>query len=331
MSGLRESREFLGLSQQDVAQLLKLTRPAVTNIETGKRKVSTLELREFARLYRKPYDWLIGESSDPAPPRTSSRRRSTARQANSQSATVHSCCASRSFSARRASHHRPARTEQSEQGADRSPSTLGVPARTARTDAFRDRLRGASRCVLRDRARTGVAHVPATRSAVRRLPSPGDARASSSTRGTPAGCNALPPRTSSATTCSDTSISVDSRDEVERAFLGSLPPQEIEAQAFAATFLMPVQLINRALGHLGLPRKPGEIDPQYAYRISLEVGSSYTATITQLRALERISATNAKNLLRVQPIDIKTRARTRGAPREQPRGCLARQRRRQRP
>jgi transcriptional regulator with XRE-family HTH domain len=64
---LRESREFLGLSQQDVAQLLKLTRPAVTNIETGKRKVSTLELREFARLYRKPYDWLIGESSDSAP------------------------------------------------------------------------------------------------------------------------------------------------------------------------------------------------------------------------------------------------------------------------
>jgi transcriptional regulator with XRE-family HTH domain len=64
---LRESREFLGLSQQDVAQLLKLTRPAVTNIETGKRKVSTLELREFARLYRKPYDWLIGESRDSVP------------------------------------------------------------------------------------------------------------------------------------------------------------------------------------------------------------------------------------------------------------------------
>jgi transcriptional regulator with XRE-family HTH domain len=62
---LRESREFLGLSQQEVADLLELTRPAVTNIETGKRKVSTLELREFARLYRKPYDWLIGESNDP--------------------------------------------------------------------------------------------------------------------------------------------------------------------------------------------------------------------------------------------------------------------------
>jgi Zn-dependent peptidase ImmA (M78 family)/predicted secreted protein len=101
-------------------------------------------------------------------------------------------------------------------------------------------------------------------------------------------------------------ISVDSREEVEQAFLGSLPAQEIEAQAFAATFLMPVQLVNRALSHLGLSRRPGDIEPQHAYRISLELGSSYTATVTQLRALERISATNAKSLLGVQPIDIKT-------------------------
>jgi transcriptional regulator with XRE-family HTH domain len=64
---LRESREFLGLSQQEVADLLEVTRPAITNIETGKRKVSTLELREFARLYRKPYEWLIGEATDPTP------------------------------------------------------------------------------------------------------------------------------------------------------------------------------------------------------------------------------------------------------------------------
>jgi Zn-dependent peptidase ImmA (M78 family)/predicted secreted protein len=101
-------------------------------------------------------------------------------------------------------------------------------------------------------------------------------------------------------------ISVDSREQVERAGGGSLPLQEVEAQAFAATFLMPVQLINRALGHLGLAREPGQIDPQYAYRISLELGSSYTATVTQLRALERITANNATNLLRVRPIEVKT-------------------------
>ena len=58
---LREAREYLGLSQQEVADLLGVSRPAVSQMESGRRKVSTLELREFARLYRKPYEWLVGE------------------------------------------------------------------------------------------------------------------------------------------------------------------------------------------------------------------------------------------------------------------------------
>ena len=60
---LREAREFLGLSQQEVAELLSVSRPAVSQMEAGKRKVSSLELRELARLYRRPYDWLVGEQS----------------------------------------------------------------------------------------------------------------------------------------------------------------------------------------------------------------------------------------------------------------------------
>lgn len=58
---LREAREYLGLSQQEVSELLGVSRPAVSQMEAGRRKVSTLELREFARLYRKPYEWLVGE------------------------------------------------------------------------------------------------------------------------------------------------------------------------------------------------------------------------------------------------------------------------------
>lgn len=65
---LRESREYLGLSQQEVAERLGISRPAVTNMEAGKRKVSTLELRQLAALYRRPYEWLIGEASDPGVP-----------------------------------------------------------------------------------------------------------------------------------------------------------------------------------------------------------------------------------------------------------------------
>ena len=63
---LREAREYLGLSQQEVSTLLGVSRPAVSQIESGRRKVSTLELREFARVYRRPYEWLVGET-EPSP------------------------------------------------------------------------------------------------------------------------------------------------------------------------------------------------------------------------------------------------------------------------
>lgn len=62
---LRDSREYLGMSQQEVADSLGVRRPAVTQMEAGKRKVSTLELRELARLYRRPYEWLVGEAAHP--------------------------------------------------------------------------------------------------------------------------------------------------------------------------------------------------------------------------------------------------------------------------
>lgn len=61
---LREAREYLGLSQQEVSDLLQVSRPAVTQMEAGRRKVSTLELRKFARLYRRPYEWLVGETPE---------------------------------------------------------------------------------------------------------------------------------------------------------------------------------------------------------------------------------------------------------------------------
>src|ERR1700678_396941 len=51
-SNLRAARERRGLSQQDVADSLGLPRTSVTNIESGNREVSTLELSRLASLYR---------------------------------------------------------------------------------------------------------------------------------------------------------------------------------------------------------------------------------------------------------------------------------------
>lgn len=61
---LREVREYLNLSQQDVAGATGIPRSAISDIERGQRKVDSLELRKFARLYRYPINYLLGEDTE---------------------------------------------------------------------------------------------------------------------------------------------------------------------------------------------------------------------------------------------------------------------------
>ena len=66
---LREAREYVGLSQEEVAQALGMSRPAVTNIETGNRKVEAVELDKLATLYRQSVTFLLsGEDAVGAVP-----------------------------------------------------------------------------------------------------------------------------------------------------------------------------------------------------------------------------------------------------------------------
>ena len=58
---LRESREYLHLTQADVAEALGIPRTAVIAIEAGTRKVAAGELQRLSRLYRRTVTWLLGE------------------------------------------------------------------------------------------------------------------------------------------------------------------------------------------------------------------------------------------------------------------------------
>ena len=58
---LREAREYIGLLQEDVAKALGIPRASVSAFESGKRRVSSLELRRLGRLYRRPVAWLLNE------------------------------------------------------------------------------------------------------------------------------------------------------------------------------------------------------------------------------------------------------------------------------
>ena len=48
---LRKIREAEGLTQEDVAKLLKVSRVIITNIENDARKVTAEELAKFAQIY----------------------------------------------------------------------------------------------------------------------------------------------------------------------------------------------------------------------------------------------------------------------------------------
>ncbi len=62
---LRTAREARGMTQQAAAEEIGLTRTAVTQLEAGRRSVSTLELTKLSRLYIRPVtDFLQKNSRD---------------------------------------------------------------------------------------------------------------------------------------------------------------------------------------------------------------------------------------------------------------------------
>lgn len=60
---LREARKYLGLKQEEVAAYLKIGRTALTDIESGQRRVEVIELTRLARLYRQSIGYFTGEDA----------------------------------------------------------------------------------------------------------------------------------------------------------------------------------------------------------------------------------------------------------------------------
>ena len=61
---LRETRAYLGLSQDEVARYLGIPRTALSQIERGQRRVDILELNKVAQLYKRPLAHFMGEPQD---------------------------------------------------------------------------------------------------------------------------------------------------------------------------------------------------------------------------------------------------------------------------
>lgn len=61
---LREARKIAGLSQAQVAKMLGLHRPSISEAEAGNRKVSADEIKKLAEIYDVGVSWLLGEGAD---------------------------------------------------------------------------------------------------------------------------------------------------------------------------------------------------------------------------------------------------------------------------
>jgi transcriptional regulator with XRE-family HTH domain len=62
-SKLKEARRLAGLSQDQVAKMISIPRPSVSEIESGNRRVSADELTTLCEIYDVSPDWVVGNSA----------------------------------------------------------------------------------------------------------------------------------------------------------------------------------------------------------------------------------------------------------------------------
>ena len=97
--------------------------------------------------------------------------------------------------------------------------------------------------------------------------------------------------------------SIDPEGEPLSRWGSRIPPDhEKTAEAFAAWFLMPRDLIRLGLERLGVQLLRNEVD---AYRLSTFVGCSYEATVRHLVSLQLISRAMSTNWLKTRPGAVK--------------------------
>ncbi len=96
--------------------------------------------------------------------------------------------------------------------------------------------------------------------------------------------------------------SLDDRDAIESP---TNDPREMQAQTFAASLLMSEEAVEAVLEHRGLDPERPDISPLDAYLLSSELGVSFRAAVTQLRALNRIPQSLATGLYGRSPLALK--------------------------
>jgi transcriptional regulator with XRE-family HTH domain len=63
-SRIREARKMAGLSQSQVAEILHVNRPTISEMEAGNRRITAAEITVLAEAYDVSVTWLLGEGEE---------------------------------------------------------------------------------------------------------------------------------------------------------------------------------------------------------------------------------------------------------------------------
>jgi len=56
---LKRARKEAGLGQEKVAKLLGVSQSYMSKVESGQRRIDLVQLKQFARIYKKPLNFFI--------------------------------------------------------------------------------------------------------------------------------------------------------------------------------------------------------------------------------------------------------------------------------
>lgn len=56
---LKKAREEVGMDQSTIAKLLGKTQSYISKIESGQRKIDVIQLKEFAKIYKKDITYFV--------------------------------------------------------------------------------------------------------------------------------------------------------------------------------------------------------------------------------------------------------------------------------
>lgn len=59
---LKRAREEVGLDQTEVAKKLEKTQSYISKIESGQRRIDLIQLKEFAKIYKKKLNFFLKEN-----------------------------------------------------------------------------------------------------------------------------------------------------------------------------------------------------------------------------------------------------------------------------